>query len=192
MANTLIPPFLDHTQGKFNLIDLKAIAVGKFTQKGGETMDVKGILDLKGDFVLTIPPEASIEEAAEMLAENHIGAIVVTNEAGQIAGILSERDIAVALPKYGSGLGETKVLKIMTADVVFCTTQTTVHEVLNIMVSNGIRHLPVVERDKLMGVISLRDVVGNWLGAITGGDIGGAADGEPPLDPFSAGHSTAA
>ena len=67
-------------------------------------MDVKSILGLKGDYVLTILPGATIEEASEMLAENHIGAVVVTNEAGQIAGILSERDIAVALPQYGGSV----------------------------------------------------------------------------------------
>lgn len=155
-------------------------------------MDVKGILDLKGDYVLTIPPGATVEEASEMLAENHIGAIVVTNDAGQIAGILSERDIAVALPKYGAGLGGTKVAEIMTADVVFCTTHTTVEEVLNIMLSNGIRHLPVVEKDRLMGVISLRDVVGNWLGAIAGGEMDGAADEAAPIDPLAPGRSAAA
>jgi CBS domain-containing protein len=155
-------------------------------------MDVKSILDLKGDFVLTIVPEATIEEASEMLAENHIGAVVVTNDAGHIAGILSERDIAVALPQYGGALGETKVSEIMTCDVVFCTTETTVQEVLNIMVGNGIRHLPVVEKDKLIGVVSLRDVVGNWLGSISGDDQNAGDAQEPPMDPFSTGHSSAA
>lgn len=150
-------------------------------------MNVKSILDLKGDFVLTILPEATIEEASKTLAENHIGAVVVTDAAGQISGILSERDIAVAVPQYGGALGETKVSEVMTHDVVFCTTETTITEVLNIMVSNGIRHLPVVEKDKLMGVISLRDVVGNWLGAITEG-----AEDKLPIDPLSAGHSSAA
>lgn len=151
-------------------------------------MNVKSILDLKGDFVLTIQPGATIEEASKMLAENHIGAVVVTNDAGQIAGILSERDIAVALPQYGGALGETKVSEVMTNDVVFCTTETTVKEVLDIMVSNGIRHLPVVEVGKLVGVISLRDVVGNWLGSISFGE----ADDVRPMEPISAGHSTAA
>ena len=155
-------------------------------------MNVKSILDLKGDFVLTIVPEATIEEASEMLAENHIGAVVVTNQAGQIAGILSERDIAVSLPQYGGALGETKVSEIMTCDVVFCTTETTVQEVLNIMVGNGIRHLPVVEQDKLIGVVSLRDVVGNWLGSISRDDQVGGEGQEPPMDSFSAGHSSAA
>jgi len=137
-------------------------------------------------------PEATIEEASEMLAENHIGAVVVTNDAGHIAGILSKRDIAVVMPQYGGALGETKVSEIMTCDVVFCTTETTVQEVLNIMVGNGIRHLPVVEQDKLIGVVSLRDVVGNWLGSISGGDENAGEGQEPPLVPFSAGHSWAA
>jgi len=155
-------------------------------------MDVQSILDLKGDFVLTIVPEATVEDAAEMLSETHIGAVVVTNDAGHIAGILSERDIAVALPWYCRVLGETKVSEIMTCDVVFCTTETTVQEVLNIMVGNGIRHLPVVQKDKLIGVVSLRDVVGNWLGAISTDGQNAAGGQEPPLDPFSAGHSSAA
>lgn len=127
-----------------------------------------------------------------MLSENHIGAVVVSNDAGRIAGILSERDIAVALPQYGGALGETKVSEIMTCDVVFCTTEITVQEVLNIMVGNGIRHLPAVQKDKLIGVVSLRDVVGNWLGAISTGVQNAAGGQEPPLDPFSAGYSSAA
>lgn len=153
-------------------------------------MNVKEILDLKGDFVLTINPAATVGEAAAVLAENHIGAIVVTDADGSIAGILSERDVAVSLPRFGAALGETPVSEIMTADVVACNTETTVKQVLDIMVSNGIRHLPVVESDVLKGVVSLRDVVGNWLGAITGDPVSDVD--EPPLDPFSLGRNTAA
>ena len=149
-------------------------------------MDVKAILDLKGDFVITIPPEATIDEAAEILAENYFGAIVVADGAGQIAGILSERDIAVALPRYGGELGETKVSEIMTSDVLFCSKETTAKQVLDIMVTNGIRHLPVVENDQLKGVISLRDVVGNSLGANTNGEIGGESGAKPHDGPLGA------
>jgi CBS domain-containing protein len=147
-------------------------------------MDVKSILELKGDFVLTIPPEATLNEASEMLGDNSIGAIVVADESGTMAGILSERDIAISLVKYGADLGEMTVSEVMTGDVIFCSTETTVKQVLDLMLANGIRHLPVIEQDKLKGVISLRDVVGNWLGAISG-DIGDEnAATEPPLDPF--------
>tara|TARA_R110002072_G_scaffold67031_8_gene164706 strand:+ start:2762 stop:3223 length:462 start_codon:yes stop_codon:yes gene_type:complete len=153
-------------------------------------MNVQEILDLKGNFVLTIRPEATVSEAAGVLAKNHIGAIVVIDAAGGIAGILSERDVAVSLPDYGAALGETHVSEIMTADVVACDTATTVKQVLDIMVSNGIRHLPVVENDELKGVVSLRDVVGNWLGAITGDPVEDLD--EIPLDPFETGRITAA
>ncbi|MDE0795313.1 MAG: CBS domain-containing protein [Alphaproteobacteria bacterium] len=153
-------------------------------------MNVREILDLKGDFVLTIQPEATIGEAAAVLAKNHIGAIFVTDAAGAIAGILSERDVAVSLPRYGAAPGDTKVSEIMTADVVTCNTETTVKQVLDIMVSNGIRHLPVVESDALKGVVSIRDVVGNWLGAITGDPVEDID--ECPLDPFEHNQNTAA
>jgi CBS domain-containing protein len=153
-------------------------------------MNVREILQLKGDFVLTIAPDATVGEAANVLAENHIGAIVVTDAAGATAGILSERDVAVSLPKFGASLGDTKVAEIMTADVVSCDTETTVKQVLDIMVSNGIRHLPVIESGRLKGVVSLRDVVGNWLGAISGDPVSDID--EPPLDPFSVGRHTAA
>lgn len=153
-------------------------------------MNVQEILDLKGDFVLTITPGATVADAAAMLAENHIGAMVVTGENGGIHGIVSERDVAVSLPKFGAALGDAKVSEIMTADVIACNTETTVKQVLDIMVSNGIRHLPVVESGMLKGVVSLRDVVGNWLGAITGDPVEDLD--AMPLDPFSSGQTTAA
>ena len=124
-------------------------------------MDVKSIIDMKGDAALTIAPNATIDEASTMLRENYIGAIVVADDAGRVAGILSERDIAVALPQYGSALGETLVSEVMTEDVIFCVPEMTVKQVLDLMVTNGIRHLPVLDGEKLSGVISLRDVVGN-------------------------------
>ena len=153
-------------------------------------MNVRETLDLKGDFVLTIQPEATIGEATAVLAKNHIGAIVVTDAAGAIAGILTERDVAVSLPRYGAALGDMKVSEIMTADVVTCNTETTVKQVLDIMVSNGIRHLPVVESDALKGVVSIRDVVGNWVSAITGDPVEDID--ECPLDPFEHNQNTAA
>lgn len=77
-------------------------------------MDVKNIIDMKRDVALTTVPGATIDEASKMLRENYIGAIVVADDAGRVAGILSERDIAVALPQYGGALGETLVSEVMT------------------------------------------------------------------------------
>ena len=120
-------------------------------------MDVKNIIDMKRDVALTTVPGATIDEASKMLRENYIGAIVVADDAGRVAGILSERDIAVALPQYGGALGETLVSEVMTEDVIFCVPEMTVKQVLDLMVTNGIRHLPVLDGEKLSGVISLRN-----------------------------------
>ena len=98
--------------------------------------------------------------------------------------------VRVSLPTFGASLGEVKVSEIMTADVVSCDTGTTVKQVLDIMVSNGIRHLPVIEGERLKGVVSLRDVVGNWLGAITGDPVSDLD--KAPLDLSSLGRNTAA
>ena len=125
-----------------------------------------------------------------MLAKNHIGAIVVTDAAGAIAGILSERDVAVSLPRYSAARGDTKVSEVMTADVVTCNTETNLKQVLDIMVSNGIRHLPVVESDAFKDGVSISDVIGNWVGAITGDPVEDID--ECPLDPFEHNQNTAA
>lgn len=134
-------------------------------------MDVTSILNMKGADVLTIAPDASVAEACGVLRDNYVGAVVVVDAEGGVAGILSERDVAVALPELGSGLGTTPVSEIMTADVITCAPDITVQGVLDIMVANGIRHLPVEDGGRLVGVVSLRDMVANWFGAIPGADM---------------------
>jgi CBS domain-containing protein len=138
-------------------------------------MNVKSILDLKGSDVLTLAPNDTVQSAANVLRQNYIGAVVIVGDDGGIAGILSERDIAVALPDLGAGLGDAPVSQIMTSDVITCSADMMLTQVLDVMVSNGIRHLPVIENGKLKGVISLRDVVSNSLEAISEA---------PSLDPF--------
>lgn len=128
-------------------------------------MKIRDILELKGNQVLTLGTDASILKACLLMRSNYVGAIVVTHDDGSIAGILSERDIAVSLPAYGPALGETPVTAIMSHRVISCSDDMGLAEALDIMVSNGIRHLPVVEGETLKGLISLRDVVGNSLGA---------------------------
>ena len=129
-------------------------------------MDVKSMLDVKGRDVLTIGPDAAVKDAAIVLRDNHIGAVIVVDGDGRLAGILSERDIVVSLPRCGAGLGDVPVSEVMTADVITCNLSVTVQQVLDVMVAHGFRHLPVVEDGTLRGVISLRDVVGNFFGAI--------------------------
>lgn len=149
-------------------------------------MDVQSILEFKGGDVLTIGPGASVRDAAQVLRDNYIGAVIVVDGDGALAGILSERDIAISLPAHGGGLADARVSDIMTADVVTCDLSVTVQQVLDLMISHGFRHLPVVEDGNLVGVISLRDIVCNWFGALPaaagspgpgGGLSGGAVSG---------------
>ena len=76
--------------------------------------------------------------------------------------------------------------EIMPVDVVFCTLETSVKQVFDLTIANGIRHLPVLDGDRLSGVISLRHVVGNWLGGSTGDTGADDLSEQPPLDPFEA------
>ncbi len=122
-------------------------------------MTVKAILDSKGRNVVTISPDKSLAEAASLLAERGIGAVVVTREEGLIAGILSERDIVRALGRNGAGALDQPVSEVMTAKVQRCKEAHTVNEVMQIMTAGRFRHLPVEQNGRIAGIISIGDVV---------------------------------
>ncbi|EKF17291.1 CBS domain-containing protein [Nitratireductor pacificus] len=122
-------------------------------------MTVKAILDTKGRDVVTIAPDKSLAEAAQILAEHGIGAVVVTRDAGQIAGILSERDIVRAVGQNGAAVLESPVSSVMTAKVQRCREHHTVNEVMQIMTEGRFRHLPVEHDGRIAGIISIGDVV---------------------------------
>lgn len=122
-------------------------------------MTVKSILDEKGRDVVTIAPDRPAADAAAMLADKRIGAIVVTRGEGRIAGILSERDIVRAVGKAGAAALEKPVESIMTANVKTCREESTINEVMEIMTRGRFRHLPVEMNGRLDGIISIGDVV---------------------------------
>lgn len=122
-------------------------------------MTVKAILDTKGRDVLTIGPDTSIAEAAQLLASHRIGALVVTRGTGRIAGILSERDIVRVVGKDGASALDQPISAVMTAHVKVCHENNTVNEVMEIMTRGRFRHLPVEEGGKLAGIVSIGDVV---------------------------------
>ncbi|GEM_PF-1298371 len=126
------------------------------------------ILRVKGAIALKIVPDANIENASR----NHISASFVADPSGAVAGILSERDVAVALPRYGVALRETTVSEIMTVDVGFYSPEMSVKPFIDIMVTSAIRHLLALDGNKLRRVIWSRDVVGNWLGGIVNSSDG--------------------
>lgn len=122
-------------------------------------MTVRTILDEKGHEVQTIAPEATLREAAAMLATKRIGAIVVTDPECRVVGILSERDVVRVIGVDGPGRLEDAVSTVMTAKVVTCEGSETVHQIMESMTAGRFRHLPVVQEGKLVGIISIGDVV---------------------------------
>jgi CBS domain-containing protein len=123
-------------------------------------MIVMHILKLKGSSAVeTIAPTAKVSEAAAILAEKRFGALVVSADGGSIAGILSERDIVRALAREAGGCLTMPVSKLMTEEVTTCAPSDTANSVLERMTTGRFRHMPVVEGDKMVGLLSIGDVV---------------------------------
>jgi CBS domain-containing protein len=122
-------------------------------------MTVKAILSRKGGDVVTIAPTATLSAAVTLLAERRIGAIVVTGPDNRVAGILSERDIVRMLAERGPPALQDNVAAVMTRKVMTCTEADTIASLMERMTAGKFRHLPVVEQGKLVGVISIGDVV---------------------------------
>ena len=122
-------------------------------------MTVKAILEQKGHQVVTLGPNEKLAVAIQMLYENRIGALVITNGDRKIVGILSERDVVHSLAKDGAAALERTVREIMTPKVNICNENHTVNEIMGIMTEGRFRHLPVEKDGHLDGIISIGDVV---------------------------------
>lgn len=129
-------------------------------------MHVASILKVKGHAVETVRADASLTAVAERLAAKRIGAVVVTERSGAIAGIVSERDIVHALAKQGPACLEWPVSEIMTRDVLTCSADDTIDELMSRMTARRCRHLPVVDGRKLTGIISIGDVVKHHIAEV--------------------------
>ena len=122
-------------------------------------MTVKSILANKGNDVVTIEPTASLAAAAQLLAQRRIGAVVVSGLDGRVVGILSERDIVRALAELGAAALEQPVSRVMTRKVATCTDEETIASIMERMTEGKFRHVPVIEQGRLVGIISIGDVV---------------------------------
>jgi CBS domain-containing protein len=120
---------------------------------------VKHILEAKGSEVHTIGPEDTVLDALERMAENEIGALVVTEASGQILGLLSERDYARKVILLGRHSKDTPTRDIMTPEVVCVSSEQSVDACMGLMTQKKIRHLPVVQDDRLVGLVSIGDIV---------------------------------
>lgn len=123
---------------------------------------IRHILQLKGDFVWSVSPDATVYEAIRMMADKGAGALVVMVDE-HIVGIISERDYARKVILLGKSSKETKVSEIMTEKVFTIHPDQTVEEAMDVMVKYHIRHLPVVDEERVVGVISIMDTTRNVI-----------------------------
>ncbi len=122
-------------------------------------MQVKHVLFEKGREVVTTTTETTLSEAARLMARRRIGAVVVRGDDGAVAGIISERDLVQAIAEKGAAALEQTVGSQMTRDVTTCTEFDTIEDLMETMTHGRFRHMPVVEDDRLVGIVSIGDVV---------------------------------
>lgn len=122
-------------------------------------MIVKTILSAKGSDVISIEPTATLETAVRTLADRRIGALLVLGTDRRVIGILSERDIVRVLAEQGAGALSQPLSQVMTRKVVTCNSSETIGVIMERMTAGKFRHVPVVEQDQVIGVVSIGDVV---------------------------------
>ena len=122
-------------------------------------MTVGLVLKNKDNRVVSVDPSATVLEIAEIISSRRIGAVLVLDDKGGVAGIVSERDVVKALAKHAGQVTTMRADDLMTRAVTTATSQTTVDEAMEIMDAGYFRHLPVVNEGRLEGIISIRDLV---------------------------------
>jgi CBS domain-containing protein len=128
---------------------------------------VSQILKDKGDMVFTASPSDTVGAVAALLHSRRVGAMILVNEDGGVAGIVSERDVVTAIAREGASSLQKPVSICMTADVVFADPKETVDQLLERMTDRRIRHLPVLRDGRLAGIISIGDLVKHKISEVT-------------------------
>ncbi|MFA6365954.1 MAG: CBS domain-containing protein [Candidatus Hydrogenedentales bacterium] len=120
---------------------------------------VNDILKMKGSRVITVDSDAIVVNALVLMAENNIGAVLVTDKSGRISGIFSERDFVRKIIVKGRNSETARVAELMTADPIAVDPEASLGECMNLMTDHKFRHLPVMKNGQLIGIISIGDVV---------------------------------
>ena len=129
-------------------------------------MTVARILADKGSSVVTVAPDKTLEEVIQILADRRIGALVVAHDDGSVAGIISERDIMRALAGHGGSALDAPASAHMTGNVTTCGRSSTIEEVMTLMTEGRFRHVPVCEDGRLIGLVSIGDVVARKIATV--------------------------
>ena len=122
-------------------------------------MRVREILEIKGEKIVAVGPQSTTAVVTETMVSECIGSVLVRSDEGALAGIISERDIAYGIAKYGEALHKMLASELMMRSVVTCRLEHGIDDVMRLMSSNSVRHLPVVDDGKLLGIVSARDVL---------------------------------
>jgi len=122
-------------------------------------MRIEAVLRQKGDFVASTRPEVTVKEALAELARHQIGAMVVSSDGIRAEGMISERDVVRALDRSGPAILNEAISSIMSTDLQTCTPEDEVESLMAIMTRYRIRHVPVVRDGRLVGIVSIGDVV---------------------------------
>ena len=122
-------------------------------------MFVSDILSQKGGLVFTVTPGTTLAQIVQQLSVRRIGSVLVMADTDGVAGIVSERDVVRAMATQGPSALELEAREVMTRDVQTCHPDDSIEQVMEMMTRGRFRHLPVVDRDELIGLISIGDVV---------------------------------
>ena len=122
-------------------------------------MQVRDVLKTKGGRVITIEAEATVAEAIARLVLNNIGSLPVVDDEGHLQGVFSERDVLRGIHSRGEGFGRVRIADVMTTDPATCSCDDNVHDVMGQMTERRIAKVPVLNNSKLVGIISVGDVI---------------------------------
>ena len=124
---------------------------------------ISAILDNKGDDVYSVSPESSLKQMADEMLAKKIGSLVVTDKDGLLVGIISERDFLNIVGKHTKDWEDISVSDVMTKEVITANLEDTLEQVMSVMTQHHIRHIPVMDNNKIVGLLALGDIINALL-----------------------------